>query len=307
MRHVCTRWLSLHPAVTRLLETWPALTSYFRSLGEQDPVALRKIFEDEEKTDTAKIYLCFFHNVGAVFDQLVKKLEETDLCITDVYKELRQFRQKMLQRKEDSFFSYQTKRLMEKVPGGQKSKIKDDFETFYDSAVQYIDKWFDFSPDNVMVQLKPIGLYDELSFPDLEKMVPALKLSDTINMDELYEEFCNSREEIKKHSKDATESTGEKWVAIFENVGKEKMTNMFKIVSFVLSVPGSNAFVERIFSLMSGKWSDARNRCSTELIKNELLVTVNCHLSCKEFYLAVQKDKKMLESVRSSRKYPWKV
>ncbi|KAK0135426.1 hypothetical protein N1851_028718 [Merluccius polli] len=306
LRHVCTRWLSLHPAVNRLLETWPALTSYFRSLGENCPVALRKTFEEEVNTDTAEIYLCFFHNVGCVFDLLVKKLELTDLCITDVYEEVRKFEMKMLQRKEDSFFGFQTKRLMEKQLPAQRSKIQEDFLKFYDSVITYISKWFDFSSDNVMVQLKPIGLYDELSFPDLEQMVAALKLTDRINMDQLYEEFCASREEIQKATKDTTKPTCEKWVAIFQKVGKDKMTNMFRIVSFVLSVPGSNAFVERIFSLMANKWSDSRNRCSTELIKNELLVAVNCDLSCKEFYLAVQKDKKMLESVRSSKKYPWK-
>uniref|UniRef100_A0A8C6LFC2 Uncharacterized protein n=1 Tax=Nothobranchius furzeri TaxID=105023 RepID=A0A8C6LFC2_NOTFU len=49
LRHVCTRWLSLHPAVDRLLHSWPALVSYFRSLGESCPVALKKIFENEEK------------------------------------------------------------------------------------------------------------------------------------------------------------------------------------------------------------------------------------------------------------------
>ena len=145
-------------------------------------MALRKTFEEEVNTDTAEIYLCFFHNVGCVFDLLVRKLELTELCTT---------------------------------------------------------------------------------------------------------------EEIQKATKDTTKSTSEKWVAIFQNVGKDNMTNMFKIVSFVRSVPGSNAFVERIFSLMANKWSDSRNRCSTELIKNELLVTVNCDLSCKEL-------------VRSSKKYPWK-
>ena len=72
--------LSLHPAVNRLLEIWPALTSYFRSLGENCPVVLRRMFE-HVKTDTAEIYLCFFHIVGCVFDQLVKKLELTDLCV----------------------------------------------------------------------------------------------------------------------------------------------------------------------------------------------------------------------------------
>lgn len=88
LRHVSTRWLSLHPAVTRLLESWPALTSYFRSLGESSPVLLRRFFEDDAKTDSVETYLCFFHNVGCVFNELVKKLELTDLCITDVYEEV---------------------------------------------------------------------------------------------------------------------------------------------------------------------------------------------------------------------------
>ena len=95
-------------------------------------------------------------------------------------------------------------------------------------------------------------------------------------------------------------------MAVFQKVGQANLTNMFRIVSFVLSVLGSNAFVERIFSLMINKWSDSRNRCSTELIKNELLVSVNSDLSCKDYSLAVQKDKRLLESVRSSKKYPWK-
>lgn len=62
LRHVCTRWLSLYPAVERLLQSWPAITAYFRSLGEACPVMLRKIFsdDDEDKAATVEIYLCFF-------------------------------------------------------------------------------------------------------------------------------------------------------------------------------------------------------------------------------------------------------
>lgn len=209
---------------------------------------------------------------------------------------------KMIQRKEDCFFGFQTKRLIDKQLPEQRSKLQEDFLMFYDSVITYISRWFDFSSENVMVQLKPVGLYDELSFSDLEQMVAALKLTDRINMDHLYEEFCASREEIQTATKDTTKSTSEKWMSIFQKVGKANMTNMFKIVSYVLSVPGSNAFVERIFSLMTNKWSDSRNRCSTELIKNELLVTVNYVLPCKEFYLAVQKNKKMLEISRGAAK-----
>ncbi|XP_078282406.1 uncharacterized protein LOC144608476 [Rhinoraja longicauda] len=305
LRHFCTRWLSLHPAVGRLLQSWPVLTSHFRSL-ETCPVALKRIFEDEEKTGATEIYLSFFYNVGCVFYLLVKKLEETKLCITDVYEEVGKFKMKMLQRRQDSFFGYQTKQLMDKQVPAQRSTQQQDFEKFYDSVITDIDKWFDFSPENVMMKLKPIGLYEELSFTDLDQVVAALKMTETVNMDQLYEEFCASREEIQKARQDTTKSTSEKWVAVFQKMGKANLINMFRIVSFVLSVPGSNAFVERVFSLMAIKWSDSRNRCSTELIKNELQISVNCDLSCKDFSLAVQKDKRLLESVKSSKKYPWK-
>jgi len=52
----------------------------------------------------------------------------------------------------------------------------------------------------------------------------------------------------------------------FNTVNKTKLTNVFQIVSFVLSIPSSNALVESVFSVMNSKWSDTRNRASVELI-----------------------------------------
>jgi hypothetical protein len=69
---------------------------------------------------------------------------------------------------------------------------------------------------------------------------------------------------------------------------------MFRVVSFVLSVPGSNAFVERIFSRMTIKWSDSDVAV--------LQISVNCDLSCEDFSLAKQNEKGLLESVKSSKK-----
>ena len=80
---------------------------------------------------------------------------------------------------------------------------------------------------------------------------------------------------------------------------------MLKIVSYVLSIPASTGFVERIFSKMNSKWSDARNRCSVDLMKCELLVSVNFDLSCNEFHTVVLKDKALLQAARSNNKYAW--
>ncbi|GFW30949.1 hypothetical protein TNCV_2940491 [Trichonephila clavipes] len=47
------------------------------------------------------------------------------------------------------------------------------------------------------------------------------------------------------------------WCNFFQ---KEEAPNLLKIVQFVCSVPVSNAFVERIFSVMGNVWTDERNR-----------------------------------------------
>ena len=38
-----------------------------------------------------------------------------------------------------------------------------------------------------MMKLKPTGLQEELSFTDLEQVVVALKMTETVSMDQLYE------------------------------------------------------------------------------------------------------------------------
>lgn len=100
---------------------------------------------------------------------------------------------KMVQRKEDSFFGYHTKQIMNKEVPGFRSKQQQDFLKFYDSVIAYTNKWFDFSTANVAVKLKPIGLYEDLSLNDLETVTAALKMAEIINMDQLYEEFCCSK------------------------------------------------------------------------------------------------------------------
>ena len=121
-------------------------------------------------------------------------------------------------------------------------------------------------------------------------------------MDLLYDEFIimlpQLREQAVKKDPVATN-----WTAILKD---GMMPNMTALVSFILSVPVTNAFVERLFSLMVGAWTNDRNRCSIDLIKNEIQVKVNYSFTCQDFYKHVLKEKALLDAARSNKKYKFK-
>ncbi|KAI4808460.1 hypothetical protein KUCAC02_000519, partial [Chaenocephalus aceratus] len=92
----------------------------------------------------------------------------------------------------------------------------------------------------------------------------------------------------------------EKWSTLLQGTNTPNLT---AVASFLLSIPITNASVERVFSLMTAAWTDQRNRCSVELIKSEIQVKINFEYSYKEFYTYALKEKALLEAARSSKKY----
>lgn len=89
----------------------------------------------------------------------------------------------------------------------------------------------------------------------------------------------------------------------FSKISKESVPNINKVIGFLLSIPGSNVIVERVFSIMNSKWIDVRNRCQPDLIKAELQIRQNFSLNCKEFYQLAKRDEKLLRAAKSEDKY----
>ena len=76
LRHVLTRWLSLLPAIDRLLKNWPAVKAYFQSIGKEETPAIiiwRFIGDESDEAadkDTPSVpvlYLYFLQNGLPVF------------------------------------------------------------------------------------------------------------------------------------------------------------------------------------------------------------------------------------------------
>ncbi len=87
-KNVPTRWLSLWPAVKRLHDSWPAVKSYFLSLGEERcPSAIWKLLaigkDGQDVPCELQAYLMFLQNSLKVFSHTVLNIEGDK---TTVYK-----------------------------------------------------------------------------------------------------------------------------------------------------------------------------------------------------------------------------
>jgi hypothetical protein len=75
------------------------------------------------------------------------------------------------------------------------------------------------------------------------------------------------------------------------------------MVEFAMSLPGTSAPVERVFSIMGNIWSAEKGRLLVSTVKHLLNVKINSELSCCEFYDVIKTNQPFLKKVMSSEKY----
>ena len=188
-------------------------------------------------------------------------------------------------------------------------KTENNFCDALQKAISYLEQRFDFSDSSTPSVLQIFSLKSMPTFQNIKKACDELKLAGNqcIGMDALYDEFSSSKDALQQSVK-SNKTAAEKWQQFF-NLAKEvklEVPNLFQLVSYVMSIPGSNALPERIFSLMNAKWRSDRNRMTVNLVKAELQVFANYEATCKTFYAQVIADQKLLDAAAGNAKYVWK-
>jgi hypothetical protein len=88
----------------------------------------------------------------------------------------------------------------------------------------------------------------------------------TVNQEDLFDEFasvkkyCESKFEVWSELKD--QSVSEIWCEMFAHFTRQHINAETQkcLVSFCLSLPGSNAAVESVFSLINALWTDEKKK-----------------------------------------------
>lgn len=125
LRHVPTRWLSLLPALDRLLKCWPAVKHYFLLKGENE--CRKEIwefvskslthFDNNEEIDECKhegvseAYLYFIHNIMSEFQSAILALESDACTILEIDGVMTKLLSHLKNRLDDKFCGSRNKTL----------------------------------------------------------------------------------------------------------------------------------------------------------------------------------------------------
>uniref|UniRef100_A0A8C1YIY5 HAT C-terminal dimerisation domain-containing protein n=1 Tax=Cyprinus carpio TaxID=7962 RepID=A0A8C1YIY5_CYPCA len=238
LRHVPTCWLSLLPAIQRILECWPALKFYFVSLGKEDCPSIIWTFvcgaSDAENVEctVAECILAFMHN-------LINLLGCSRVTVL-----------------------LKAKQILRSLLPQQQEQFRSLVDKFFEKAVLYLEDKFDFN--QVLAHIGCLSLHEgqSLQWSELEVLVEKLALD--VEEDKLYGDVVIPNEVL--HTIPTDLSPDRMWAYFFSKATES--TELLKVVAFVFSIPVSNAYAERVFSHMEDVWSDKRNA----MVKSELQV-----------------------------------
>jgi len=316
IRHVGTRWLSLLPCVDRILHNYQALVSYFLSLGSDCPKQIQLLLKITEESHTVseeiEIYLLFCNHILPMFNNAVKIIEKNSTTVIELFSIMLNVKNSLLSRKNEQFFGFVTNQKLNSLQDiNLKSTIIKNFNLFFDEALKYLNNHFDFDENqNWLFKLTHFQL-SQNKFPNykhFEAIIHHIPQLQKIDFDKLFDEIMTVqlvfREFTTSKDWENVKTISEKWQFIFQK--DIELPNMFIFISFLLTLPASSAFTERVFSVMNIKWRDERNRCSTALIRAELLIYFNYKKDCLGFSNSVKNDKDLIKLAKNQNKYSFK-
>lgn len=162
----------------------------------------------------------------------------------------------------------------------------------------------------VLFHSAQFNYYQNLFWTRVLKLEEVMQVADILNLpniveDRLYDEINAINSFVAEHQSKEMCAT-DMWTLIFKC--NPEFNQISQIVCKALSIPVSNAFVERVFSIMESVWRDDRNRMRVALVKAELCARVNIDMRCEEFLSFLKKDeqKSLLKEAKAQTKYNFK-
>lgn len=313
VRHVVTRWLTLFEGLSRIVKNILPIKSYFVNCGEDMcDKAIWNLFSDQEHELSSsseptinEIKLYFAHSFLSDIHSTLLALESESTLACHLSKILCGLRVKIETKRNDKFFGMipELANRRSYLPVNEWKFFECEALKVYDRFLLYLDKYFTKDKQDFYERLSVFDLSSRP--PTLDDILKVLELDIFKRVGPVDDRLYDDIKLLQNVFLNLEGSSLEKWTSFFQSYDS-KNCSLFRIVSVFMSIPISNAFVERVFSVMEKIWTDDRNRLFVNSVESELCVYFNFDIHCDEFYKYVLKRPKLLNALKSGCKYSFK-
>ncbi|ODM92686.1 putative zinc finger protein [Orchesella cincta] len=264
---------------------------------------IRKELDNSKNDPKNELYLSFLLHQAKMFNDTVKLLEKEHACASEIGTILKSIINNLELRRSEQFIGTNTSKLLHNlIEAGeiQENSFRKYTDSFFETAIEYLNNW---TADFEAVQfLDWIQLRKQVKWGDLEKVVTDGK-SYGLHIDEsaLFNEYSCLKAYLtneKLQELQTIPKIDERWQAILSHFETETIQTpvLESIVEFSLCLPGTNASVERSFSILNNIWSSEKSQLSLETLKGLMNLKINANCSCKEFYADLRKRPEIEEN-----------
>ncbi|KAE9529165.1 hypothetical protein AGLY_011961 [Aphis glycines] len=290
LSHGNTRFLSLLPAIERILLLFDALKSYFMAI-ENCPAVLLAFFKDP----VSELFLKFVHGTVQMFQISILKLDSDYITASEATQVYEELVIKLEEQKENNFIPFAANQLLVKLKDDntidvdKENHFRKNMEGFYQAGINYLKLWENsFDKAN---KFKWLTLQNDPTWEEIEAsaIIVVSIVPNSINVDQLFDER-SFLVQVPRHLKpkwasqqnELTPKMHEKWKEIFDAFFRSNVSflNIFKIIEFAMCLPGTSAPAEQLLNIKA-----------------------NSDLSCSQFHDKIKIDKCFLKKINASEKY----
>jgi len=303
-RHVVTRWLSLYPAVIRIIDNLKPLKSHFIGSGTDNcPQIINDLVWSETYHEMTifELYLHFSVQIMKIFHITIKIFEQKSTNASNLFDLMFKLKTQLENRINCEFIGSKLEENLKYFSEKDRKDFKLNAKKCYERALKYLMEHFDFDSSPFKL-FSALNLDSPLNYDPIIKIPRGLQV--VIDEEIIFDEINSFNVCLAQiNASNEKEDTVQKFVRILSQTDSP---NLVKVIETVMAIPISNDFVEKVFSHMTKIWTDERNRMSVGLIKAEICIKNNFSIDCLDFKDFIQSNQKCIKAAKSDKKYSFK-
>lgn len=231
--HSKTRWLSLFPAIERILKMYEPLKQYFLSTPGV-PITVKNFFENE----LSEVYLFIAHSLMSIFQTKIEDIEKEKNSVLDIKRILESTHEILVARANANFMPLKVRELLAKCTAENQEVFKHDLKNMYKICVEYLIKWMtpldDFKVFNwLMLKKGQMIDFDQIALSIHYLNGKGIHIDDVKLFDEIasLNSFLTKQEEaffdVMLH---------ELWANIFKTIGISRLPEILRICQYIFAI-----------------------------------------------------------------------